>query len=241
MDGWCSPASRDASPRSKHRWRSPRLKGVVALILVAAGSGQRLGAAVPKALVEVAGDTLIGHCLAVARAVPAITEIVVVAPAAQAEDIRAQLSDVRVVAGGATRDASVRSGLQAVSDADLVLIHDAARPFTPHSVFQRVIDALRDSVAVIPAVPVIDTIKQVEDHRVVRTVDRSDLVAVQTPQGFRLAELRAAHDRQSGPVTDDATLMEDLGFDVTVVEGSHEAFKITTAFDLAVARALREE
>jgi 2-C-methyl-D-erythritol 4-phosphate cytidylyltransferase len=214
---------------------------VVALILVAAGSGQRLGADVPKALVHACGDTLVGHCLKVARSVADIAEIVVVAPPTHAASMRSELPGVQVVPGGQSRDASVRAGLDALSDqASLVLIHDAARPFTPAEVFRRVIDGLTAAVAVIPVVPVSDTIKQVSEGRVVRTVDRSDLVAVQTPQGFRVHELRAAHAGQTGPVTDDAMLMEELGHEVRVVEGAHEAFKITTPFDLAVARAMKE-
>lgn len=215
---------------------------MTALIVVAAGSGQRLGAGVPKALVEVAGDTLIGHCLTTAQGVPQITQTVVVVPGPELTRMRGALPTAEVVAGGATRDESVRAGLAALQpETQDVLIHDAARPFAPAELFMRVISALRAGAdAVIPAVPVADTIKQVRDALVVRTVDRSDLVAVQTPQGFQVATLRDAHQRQVKPVTDDAMLMEDLGVPVVVVTGSHEAFKITTPFDLAVARAMRE-
>ncbi len=215
---------------------------MVALILVAAGSGQRLGAGIPKALVEVAGDTLIGHSLRIAEQITAITTTVLVVPAAQTQLVRAAAPDAHVVAGGATRDASVRAGLDALPPGiTQVLIHDAARPFTPPQVYERVIAALNDgAVAVIPGVAVADTIKQVRDAVVVRTVDRSNLVAVQTPQGFDLALLRQAHAEQRTAVTDDAMLMETAGHQVHVVAGSHESFKITTEFDLAVARAMKE-
>ncbi|MEI2785562.1 MAG: 2-C-methyl-D-erythritol 4-phosphate cytidylyltransferase [Candidatus Nanopelagicales bacterium] len=215
---------------------------MTALILVAAGSGQRLAAGVPKALVEVAGDSLIGHCIAAARQVDRIHELVVVAPAAEVDRIAADVQGVTVVAGGATRDASVRAGLLALPEAvEMVLIHDAARPFTPVEVYDRVITALDTGAdAVIPALPVADTIKRVADGIVVATVDRCDLVAVQTPQGFRVATLRCAHEQQTDAVTDDAMLVETMGVPVHVVAGSHDAFKITTAFDLAVARAMRE-
>ena len=152
------------------------------------------------------------------------------------------VAGVTVVAGGATRDASVRAGLLALPEAvDTVLIHDAARPFTPVEVYERVIAALDTGAdAVIPAVPVADTIKRVADGIVMATLDRADLVAVQTPQGFRVATLRAAHEQQTHTVTDDAMLVETMGVPVHVVAGSHDAFKITTAFDLTVARAMRE-
>lgn len=219
-----------------------RLADVTSLILVAAGSGERLGAGVPKALVTVAGDSLIGHCLTVARQVPEITHIVVVAPEGQREVLSSALGGVEVVAGGATRDESVRAGLAALpTGTQFVLVHDAARPFTPPEVFRRVHEALLDgAVAVIPAVAVVDTIKRVHHGQVVETVDRSELVAVQTPQGFRVPDLQAAHEAQRQAVTDDAMLLEQLGVPVVVVEGSNDSFKITTPFDLAVARAMKE-
>lgn len=210
---------------------------MIGLILVAAGSGQRLGAQVPKALVPVAGDTLIGHCLRTAAQIPELTQIVVVAPPGVGS-----LPGVTVVAGGATRDASVRAGLAALApEIGAVLIHDAARPFAPAAVYERVIAALQaGAAAVVPALPVADTIKRVAAGVVVESLDRSELVAVQTPQGFAVPQLRAAHEAQTAAVTDDAMLMEQAGVPVHVVEGSDHAFKITTPFDLAVARAMQE-
>lgn len=215
-----------------------------ALILVAAGSGQRLGADRPKALVEVAGDSLIGHCLAAAAHVTRIDEIVVVVPAAELDALRDALDGrAAVVAGGATRDASVRAGLQALRSApEHVLIHDAARPFTPVAVYERVLDALvAGAPAVIPVLPVSDTIKRVRAGVVVDTPVRDELVAVQTPQGFATAQLTQAHQGDTDGITDDAMLMERAGVAVSVVAGAPEAFKITTPFDLAVAAAMQEQ
>lgn len=217
-----------------------------ALILVAAGSGQRLGAGVPKALVTVAGDSLIGHCLHTATRIRGLRQIVVVAPdeqVAAVNDDAGRRFGVQVVPGGQTRDASVRCGLDALRpDITHVLIHDAARPFTPAEVYVRVMSALAGgAVAVVPALAVADTLKMVEQGLVVRTIDRSEVVAVQTPQGFDVSALRAAHAGRSGEVTDDAMLMEGAGHPVRVVPGSDLAFKITTPFDLVVARALQED
>ncbi len=216
---------------------------MTALILVAAGSGTRLAAGVPKALVEVGGRSLVEHCLDTADTVARITETVVVVPAAEVAAVAAGLAgrSVEVVAGGATRDESVRAGLAVVGDEDHVLIHDAARPFVPAEVFERVIDALAGSEAVVPAVPVADTIKRVRDGVVVETPPRDELVAVQTPQGFRVATLRAAQAADDPHVTDDAMRVERSGIPVRVVDGSLHGFKITTPFDLAVAVAMLEE
>lgn len=215
------------------------------LLLVAAGSGQRLGATVPKALVEVAGDTMIGHCLRTVTRVDRLDDVVVVAPAAHATSLTAQMASrfpgVRVVVGGSTRDASVRQGLAALSaDTDFVLIHDAARPFVPAEVFERVLDALAQGAnAVVPAVPVADTIKVVHEGVVDRTLARDELMAVQTPQGFRRSTLVAAHDHREVAVTDDAMLIEQAGGTVRVVQGSAHSLKITTEFDLRMADVIQ--
>lgn len=215
------------------------------LVLVAGGSGHRLGAGVPKALVEVAADNLIGHCLRRIEQVHGLHHTVVVAPAEQVAAVTESVSsrfEVTVVAGGPTRDVSVRAGLAALPPATRnVLIHDAARPFTPPEVFEAVLAALvAGAQAVIPALPVVDTIKLVRAGVVQRTVPRDDLVAVQTPQGFHVAALLAAHAAQTADVTDDAMLMEQAGVAVQVVRGSELAFKITTPFDLRVAQAMQE-
>ena len=215
-----------------------------ALIVVAGGSGQRLGASVPKALVELAGRTLIDHCVRTALEWGKATQIVVVAPATHMLTIRSELPEaVEVVAGGSTRDASVRKGLAALAPGvGWVLVHDAARPLAPVQVYDRVLQALESGAqAVVPGLPVADTIKAVVDGYVARTVPRDDLVAIQTPQGFELEALIQAHARQTGEVTDDAQLLEQSDVPVRVVEGSPLGLKVTTKFDLAVAQALAKE
>lgn len=197
----------------------------------------------PKALVEISGRTLLEHCLGTACAAD-LQQTVVVAPPTHLADVehRVRPFGCSAVPGGATRSDSVRAGLAALAvNVRFVLVHDAARPFTPLAVYERVITALRGGQsAVIPVLPVVDTVKQVSGGQVVRTVPRDDLVAVQTPQGFDRGVLAAAHARRADEVTDDAMLVERSGAAVSVVPGSPEAFKITTQFDLAVATALVE-
>ncbi len=215
----------------------------VAAILVAAGDGRRLGAGVPKAFCEVRGRTLLEHALGPFTTHAAVRDIVVVAPAGQLEpSARAAGAGVMVVAGGATRQQSVRAGLAVLApDIDTVLVHDVARPFVPADVIDRVLAALvAGADAVIPARPVTDTIKRVSvDGVVAETLDRSALWAVQTPQGFRRSALVAAHDAApDGDVTDDAGLIEAHGGSVVVVDGADEAFKITRPWDLVLAEAV---
>jgi 2-C-methyl-D-erythritol 4-phosphate cytidylyltransferase len=218
----------------------------VAVVLVAAGSGERLGHGVPKALVDLGGRTILDRAIAAFLGQPAVTELVVVAPPAAAESIASTLSDgcalpVTVVPGGPTRSDSVRRGLAVLSEAaEYVLVHDAARPLVPASVVAEVISALRaGSDAVIPVLPVLDTIKRVAGQLVAETVDRTELRRVQTPQGFRLAVLRAAYAAAPELVaTDDAGVAEAHGVKVCTVAGHEAAFKITTAHDLRLAELL---
>lgn len=215
----------------------------VAAVLVAAGSGSRLGAPVPKALVSVAGVPLVERA-ASALLAGGVARVVVVAPESHLAEFRslfAAQEEVRVVVGGAQRQDSVRLGLDTLDNTGLVLVHDAARPFVPAAVVQRVIDALHDGArAVVPVMPVVDSIRLVgADGNEI--VDRSGLRAIQTPQGFDMALLRAAHahvDAQRIAVTDDASACESLGEPVVLVAGDREAFKITEPFDLMVAEAL---
>lgn len=212
----------------------------IAAILVAAGTGQRLGAEVPKAFCTVRGRTLLSYAHARFAGHPLVGPVIVVAPADRLEQAKA-LTDAVVVAGGATRQDSVAAGLAALPpDVDAVLVHDVARAFVPAEVIDRVVAALRDGAdAVIPTRPVTDTIKRVNaDGRVVETVDRSTLVAVQTPQGFRRDVLVAAHAAGRIGVTDDAGLVEALGGTVVAVDGADEAFKITRPWDLLLAEAV---
>lgn len=213
----------------------------VAAVLVAAGSGSRLGANVPKAFVTVGGRSLLEIAAQRFRDDPRVTECIVVAPDNWVDDA-ATVSGCPSVPGGATRQLSVDAGLRALSAAvDTVLVHDVARPFVPAGVVDRVLAALDAGAdAAVPGLPVTDTIKQVDDNQVVvSTVDRSTLVAVQTPQGFRLAALVAAHEAAPDEhATDDAALVESMGGRVVVVAGDADAFKITTPDDLLLAEAV---
>jgi 2-C-methyl-D-erythritol 4-phosphate cytidylyltransferase len=213
----------------------------VAAILVAGGSGQRLGANVPKAFVVVAGRTLLEHAMARFAGHPDITSVVVVAPAAFVGRAR-EVTTASVVPGGDTRQTSVAAGLAAVSvDADYVLVHDVARPFVPATVITDVVAALdRGADAVIPVLPVHDTVRRVGAAGELQgVVDRATLVAVQTPQGFPREMLVEAHAAgRYVEVTDDAALVEALGGQVVTVPGADESFKITRAWDLTVAAAV---
>jgi 2-C-methyl-D-erythritol 4-phosphate cytidylyltransferase len=174
-----------------------------------------------------------------------VVDHIVVAVPADRVDQTVDLMDARatVVEGGPERYETVRLALDAAGDPDFVLVHDAARPLTPAEQIQRVVAALRDGVrAVIPVLPVVDTIKAVDANGVVLgTPERAGLRAVQTPQGFETELLRRAYQRAGAPlVTDDASLVEYLGTPVHTVAGDPLAFKITTALDLRLARAVLE-
>jgi 2-C-methyl-D-erythritol 4-phosphate cytidylyltransferase len=214
----------------------------VAVVLAAAGRGERLGSGVVKALRELAGEPLLLHAIRGVRAVPAIGPVVVTAPVGLVNDLTVLLSayDVVVTAGGAERQESVRHGLAALpAGVDHVLVHDAARALAPPTLFAAVIAALRSGAdAVVPVLPVADTVKRVIDGRVTATVERGDLWAAQTPQGFAFELLVQAHAQSGPPATDDAALVERLGRTVVTVPGSEEAFKVTRPFDLLVAEAL---
>ena len=210
----------------------------------AAGQGVRLAAGMPKAFVPLRGRPLLWHCVRGLLASGCI-EVVVVAVGEQYQDqARAAVGEagdqVRIVTGGVHRCDSVRAALQTVPDAEVVLVHDAARCLTPISVIQAVVHAvLAGQQAVVPVLTVVDTIKQVDpDGRVVGTLEREALRVVQTPQGFAGDLLRRAHELPSGPITDDAGLVEALGMPVTTLPGHPDAFKITTQFDLAVAEVI---
>jgi 2-C-methyl-D-erythritol 4-phosphate cytidylyltransferase len=217
-----------------------------AAIVPAAGRGERLGPGAPKALRPVAGEPLLVHAVRGLVESGQVDLVVVAAPPGQAAAVDALLQQaldgpsLRVVEGADTRQRSVSHALAALGpEVDVVLVHDAARAFTPPGVTARVVDAVRaGAVAVIPVVAVTDTIKRVSGDTVEGTVDRSDLCAVQTPQGFRRDVLEQAHAGAPAGATDDASLVESLGLPVTVVEGSEEAFKVTRPLDLLVAEAL---
>ena len=219
---------------------------IVAAVLVAAGSGSRLGADVPKAFVEVNDRALLEHAAERFVEHPAVRDVVVVVPAeliGLAEELLAEAFEEEgavpaVVAGGATRQESVARGLAALAeDVDAVLVHDAARAFVPPAVIDRVLAALASgAAAVVPTVPVADTVRAVDGRALGAVVDRSTLAAVQTPQGFARQVLVAAHAASGDSVaTDDAALVEATGVSVVAVPGAPEAFKVTVPLDLALA------
>ncbi|KQQ51829.1 bifunctional 2-C-methyl-D-erythritol 4-phosphate cytidylyltransferase/2-C-methyl-D-erythritol 2,4-cyclodiphosphate synthase [Plantibacter sp. Leaf314] len=227
----------------------------VGVIVVAAGSGTRLGAGIPKAFVSLAGSTVLEHALAPVFRLREPVQLVLVVPAdrvGEAETIgrraAGRASDhLRVVVGGGTRQESVLNGLAALwPGVRTVLVHDAARALTPTAQFERVIEAAaRTGWGVVPALPVTDTIKQVDASAVVeRTIDRAELRAVQTPQAFPrdalVAAFRVAAERLAA-ATDDAALYADAGHPVVTVEGSEAAFKITTPWDAQRAERLLTE
>ncbi len=214
-------------------------------MLVAAGSGTRLAAGRPKAFVPVGGTALLVHAARGLAASGAVVLVVAVVPAGLEDEARGLLADVpdlpplRVVPGGPSRQASVAAGLAAVpGDLDVVLVHDAARALAPPALVQRVVRAVRDQGAavVVPAVPVHDTLRDVDGG----VVDRARLRAVQTPQGFAAGVLRRAHAAPAAGegATDDAGLAEALGEHVHVVVGDPEAFKVTSPLDLLLAEAV---
>jgi 2-C-methyl-D-erythritol 4-phosphate cytidylyltransferase len=211
-------------------------------VVPAAGSGERLGAGLPKAFVELCGRTMLEHAVDGLLASGVITRVVVATPADRVDETATLLAGrATVVAGGAQRPESVRRALAAVGDPEFIVVHDAARPLTPVEQIRRVVAALRDGMrAVIPVLPVVDTIKAVDANGVVLgTPERAGLRAVQTPQGFEAALLRRAYQQSAdATVTDDASLVENLGTPVHTVAGDVLAFKITTALDLRLARAV---
>ncbi|MGX6603638.1 2-C-methyl-D-erythritol 4-phosphate cytidylyltransferase [Micromonosporaceae bacterium Da 78-11] len=219
-------------------------RGDVAVLVPAAGAGVRLGPGGPKALRLLDGEPLLVHAIRRVAAAPSVRLIVVAAPAAEVDAVRrllAPVAPVVVVAGGAERQESVALALAAVpAEVEIVLVHDAARALTPPRLIESVAAAVRGGLpAVIPVLPIVDTVKEVGPGEIVLgTVDRSVLRSVQTPQGFRHSVLAAAHAAAADPLTDDAGLVEKAGLPVTCVPGSELAMKITRPLDLILAEAL---
>ena len=262
------------SPSSQASAPPESASGGAVAVLTAAGSGSRLGAEVPKALVPVGGVSLLRRAAAGLIASGAVSHVVVTAPAEEVDRFRAELAGlpdgsvgasagrrggIEVVAGSPrSRQASVALGLAAalvaVPQADVVIVHDAARALTPPEVTQRVVAAVRAGhEAVVPALPVTDTVKEVEarpagePEPVVGTPRRDRLRAVQTPQGFSTPVLVAAHRTgaeragdEALAASDDAGLVEACGGSVVVVAGDERAMKVTTPMDLALAELLLE-
>jgi len=217
-------------------------------MIVAAGSGTRLGLEIPKAFVQIAGITLLAHALRTLRSVDAIGEAVVAVPSGMERAARGEANaagleiPVKITLGGAERQDSVRIALAFTSaEAEIVIIHDAARPFATPSMFSACIEAAARIGGAIAAIPVADTLKRVEGRSILSTLTRAGLWQAQTPQAFQRALLIEAHARASRDrtvATDDSDLVERLSTPVEVVEGSPLNLKITTPDDLAVAEAI---
>ena len=199
-------------------------------VVVAAGSGTRFGGA--KQYLELAGARIVDRSVAVAAQVS--DGVVVVVPAGDVEAESARLAASAVVAGGPSRAASVRNGLAAVPhEADVICVHDAARPLATPEIYERVVQEVHSGAAgAVPVVPVTDTIRSVDGG----VVDRSTLQAVQTPQAFRAELLRMAH-ADAADATDDAGLVEAAGYAVVAVDGHPRNIKVTHPDDLAAAEA----
>ena len=220
----------------------------IAVLVPAGGLGTRLGRRTPKQFLGLGGAPILARTLTHFRRHPDVRSIVVAAPAGHLARTRRLVArsgrrPVQVVAGGATRQESVWQALQAApSDVDVVLVHDAVRPFIDRRLIDAVVAAGATHGAAICALPIAETVKRVRDGVVETTLDRAGLWAVQTPQAFRCAVLREAHDkaRRDGIVaTDDAMLVERLGLPVRVVPGLTGNVKITTPEDLRRARVRR--
>lgn len=215
----------------------------IAVIVVAAGSGSRLGTGVPKAFTCVAGRTILERCLDEVFAVIPIPQVIVVVPDDRIDETRTLLSgtNATTVGGGATRQCSVAKGLVEIgAEVKTVLVHDAARPFTPASLFRIISDDVeRTGQGVVPGLPVMGTVKRVRGgDQVVSEFDRGSLREVQTPQGFPRLAFEDAHRLSSEDHTDDAALFANAGHPVLVVQGDARAFKITTSWDLRRAEHL---
>ena len=219
-------------------------------IVVAAGSGTRLGGNRPKQFLELGGIPIIIHALRQFERCPGINEIVTVLPAEETAGFSSQAKKFGlrklslVVAGGQTRAQSVQRGLAAITEAEIVAVHDGVRPFVTPAEIERVVQAARTSGAAVLVAPVADTIKEVTGNRIVRTVPRNNLRRALTPQCFRFEILKRAYEALDQTeadgieVTDESFLVERLGVEIVAVEGSARNIKITREEDLALAEAL---
>jgi 2-C-methyl-D-erythritol 4-phosphate cytidylyltransferase len=216
----------------------------VGAVIVAAGSGSRMAGA-DKLFTEVAGRPLLAHAIAPFQECASIERIVLVMMPLNLKRGRELVERhgfskvAELVNGGARRQDSVRLGLEALGQCDYVAVHDGARPLVTQELIGRGLEAARETGAAAPAVPFADTVKEAgADGIVVRTLDRSRLWAVQTPQVFRYELLMRAHREVTDDVTDDAAMAEGLGAPVRLFEGSRTNVKVTTASDLEVVEAL---
>jgi len=217
----------------------------VAVVLLAAGKGERLGAKAPKAFVELAGKSLLEHSVFRALATDNLKQLIIAVPEShltQTLEFEKQLSnqgvDIRVVVGGATRQKSVSESLAVLAGGiDIVLVHDSARSLASTELFNRVAQAVfENQIGVIPALHVADTIKRYKGDVIQETIERSDLVRAQTPQGFPASVLVAGHVGATQEFTDEAALIQSIGGTVMMIEGEEQAMKITTAEDFERAQ-----
>ena len=218
----------------------------VVAIIPAAGAGLRMGGGTPKQFLSLEGIPIFVHTLRKFAATPVIDEILL---ALRAEDMERAARDVerehftksvRLVSGGATRQATVARGLAEFPvDTEIVLVHDAVRPFVEIDMIERVVEAARKDGAAILGIPSVDTVKQVERQMILGTIPRERIVLAQTPQAFHWRIIREAFDRAGADSfngTDEASLVERLGYPVTVLMGSDRNIKITKPSDLPLAR-----
>jgi len=216
-------------------------------IIVAAGTGKRMGG-LDKLFTEVAGKSLLAHAIAPFQECAAVGRIVLVT---SAEDVQRGRDLVErhgfakvtaVVRGGARRQDSVRAGLEALANCEYVAVHDGGRPLVTVDLIERGLAAARETGAAVPGVRIPDTVKEAGvDGVVARTLDRSTLWAIQTPQVFRRDLLERAHSKVTAEMTDDAAMLEALDEAVRVFEGDRRNLKVTVAQDLAVVRGLLEQ
>ena len=217
----------------------------IALVVVAAGQGQRLGAGKPKAFVDLVGRPLLTHAIESIIALPDLAQLIIAVPEShliEAAEIGAELIGelpiaFEVVLGGETRQGSIANSLAELApESEIVMVHDAARALAPTSLFAKVADSVRKTkVSSLPVMRVVDTIKRIDGETVLETVDREVLRSAQTPQGFVASDLVAAYAAAEADYTDDAALMQAAGHRILAVDGDERAFKITTPADLAAA------
>lgn len=218
-------------------------------IIAAAGSGSRMVGNRPKQFLELAGTPIIFHTLKPFEECESINEVIVVLPAEESAGFLSMAGKfglrklVKVVPGGSTRADSVKRGLLAIraATAEIVAVHDGVRPFVTVEEIEQTVRVARDVGAAILVAPVVDTIKEVSDDRVARTIDRTVLCRALTPQCFRYDVLRRAYesiDVTDPSLTDESSLVERMGVPVALVQGSSRNMKITTKADLVLAEAL---
>lgn len=218
----------------------------LAVVIVAAGKGERLGAEVPKAFASLAGKSLLAHTLDRVSAVSRLAQVVIAVPADFQDEARFSAGvlgnqvAVSIVLGGATRQQSIANALTLVDDSlAAVLVHDAARTLATADLFERVAETvIREQTAVLPVLPVVDTIKRLAGDEVLENVDRSNLAIAQTPQGFVISKLKNAYAQATAEYTDDAALYQATGGRIIHVAGEANAFKITAPADLVAAERI---